>query len=56
MGWIYGSTIVNDINSTTSANAIAHQYDKIFSNRYLMDNTSDVDGVFLGRKVLVDYH
>ena len=28
MGWIYGSTIVNDINSTTSANAIAYQYDK----------------------------
>lgn len=56
MGWIYGSTIVNDINSTTSANAIAYQYDKIFSNRYLMDNTSDVDGIFLGRKVLVDYH
>lgn len=56
MGWIYGSTIVSDTNSTASAGAATHQYDKIFSNKFLMENTATVDGVFLGRKVLVDYH
>ena len=57
MGWIYGSTIVTGNNNLASSNsAISHQYDKIFSNRYLMDNTAFEDNVFLGRKVLVDYN
>lgn len=56
MGWIYGNVLVGGNNTTTNSTAASYQYDKIFSNRFLMDHNVQNDGIFLGRKVLIDYN
>lgn len=54
MGWIYGNTVVGE-NALSNGSASSYQYDKIFSNYYLAQLTEQSDGVFLGRKILIDY-
>ena len=50
MGLFYGN-----INNSTNFMANQFQFDKIFSNRFIMDNTSSVDEIFIGRYVFIDY-
>jgi hypothetical protein len=54
MGWIYGNIVVGE-NALSNGTAASYQYDKIFSNYYLAQLTEKSDGVFLGRKILIDY-
>lgn len=54
MGWIYGNVVVGE-NALSNGSASSYQYDKIFSNYYLAQLTEQSDGVFLGRKILIDY-
>lgn len=39
----------------TNTSKTTFQFDKTYSNRYEMDTHAGVDGVFVGRYVLVDY-
>ena len=49
----YGN-IVNNINGSITPN-VQFQFDKVVSNKFLLDNTSEYDDVYLGRYVLIDY-
>lgn len=40
----------------TNVSKSTFQFDKIYSNRFTMDNSADIDNVFVGRYVLVDYN
>lgn len=39
----------------TNTNKTSFNFDKVYPNRYLMDQWATTDGVFLGRYVLVEY-
>ena len=49
----YGN-IVNNINGSITPN-VQFQFDKVVSNKFLLDNTAEYDDVYLGRYVLIDY-
>ena len=39
----------------TNVNNTSFSFDKVYPNRYMMDNKCADDGVFVGRFVLVEY-
>ena len=49
----YGN-IVNNINGSITPN-VQFQFDKVVSNKFLLDQTTEYDDVYLGRYVLIDY-
>lgn len=49
----YGN-IANNINGSITPN-VQFQFDKVVSNKFLLDNTAEYDDVYLGRYVLIDY-
>ena len=52
---IYGN-VTNNLNGSQNINYNQNfQFDKIFSNRYVLNCTKDNDGIYLKRSVLVDY-
>lgn len=46
---LYGSSMAQSLGQGTFI------FDKIYPNRYLLDNNKDVDGVLIGRYALVEY-
>lgn len=50
----YGN-IFDNLNNSSTSNNTQFQFDKIYSNRYLLDITAPYDSIYNGRYVLVDY-